>query len=97
MNTWGAELKTMKLNRLQVALIDLTVTILHKKNPVGRAVWASVDGIVGIASIVIGINEIKLAVDYLPLVLYTSYAETVNKYNLLKDNNQVFDSEPRFA
>jgi benzodiazapine receptor len=62
----------------------------RKKSPVLAAIWTMSDNILAIASMLISAKaDKKLSLNYLPLVLWTSFASTLSDYQALKNPDPV--------
>jgi len=62
----------------------------RKKSPMLAAIWTMSDNILAIASMLVSVkNDKKLALNYLPLTLWTSFASTLADYQALKNPDPV--------
>ncbi|MGN6566317.1 MAG: TspO/MBR family protein [Flavipsychrobacter sp.] len=67
----------------------------RKKSPIMAATWTMADAVLATASLILALKkDKKLALDYLPLVLWTGYASTVADYQALKNPDPVFHTPP---
>lgn len=58
----------------------------RKKSPILAAAWTMADAVLATASLIMALkNDKKLALNYLPLVLWTGYASTIADYQALKN------------
>jgi len=63
----------------------------RKKSPILAAAWTMSDAVLATASFIIAMkDDKKLALDYLPLVLWTGFASTLADYQALKNPDPVF-------
>jgi len=70
----------------------------RKKSPVLAAVWTMSDNVLAIASMLITLKaDKKLALNYLPLVLWTSFAGTLSDYQAIKNPDPVFGTKALLA
>ena len=66
----------------------------RKKSPLLAAIWTMSDNIMAIASMLISARaDKKLSLNYLPLVLWTSFASTLADYQAVKNPDPVFDTK----
>ncbi|MBC7552560.1 MAG: tryptophan-rich sensory protein [Taibaiella sp.] len=66
----------------------------RKKSPVLAAIWTLSDSVLAIASLVISMkNDKKTALNFFPLVLWTTYAGTIADYQALKNPDPVFNTK----
>jgi tryptophan-rich sensory protein len=62
----------------------------RKKSPILAAAWTMADAVLATASLIMALkNDKKLALNYLPLVLWTGYASTIADYQALKNPDPV--------
>ncbi len=65
-----------------------------KKSPLLAVIWTMSDNVLAIASMLISARaDKKLALNYLPLVVWTAYASTLADYQALKNPDPVFNTE----
>ena len=65
-----------------------------KKSPLLALVWTMSDSVLAIASMLITArSDKKLALNYLPLVVWTAFASTLSDYQALKNPDPVFDTK----
>ena len=66
----------------------------RKKSPILAAIWTMSDNILAIASMLVSIkSDKKLALNYLPLTLWTSFASTLADYQAVKNPDPVFKTK----
>jgi tryptophan-rich sensory protein len=66
----------------------------RKKSPMLAAIWTMADSVLAIASLLTAVkSDKKLALNYLPLALWTGFASTVADYQALKNPDPVFHSK----
>ena len=66
----------------------------RKKSPVLAAIWTMSDNILAIASIIASLrSDKKTALNYVPLLLWTTFASTLAGYQALKNPDPVFRTD----
>ena len=66
----------------------------RKKSPVLAAIWTMSDNILAIASIIASLrSDKKTALNYVPLLLWTTFASTLAGYQALKNPDPVFHTD----
>ncbi len=66
----------------------------RKKSPILAAIWTMSDNVLAIASMLISARaDKKLSLNYLPLVVWTSFASTLADYQAVKNPDPVFKTK----
>ena len=81
-----------------IIFFSFNYVYFRKKSPVLAALWTMSDNILAIASMLVSIkSDKKNALNFLPLVLWTSFASSLADYQALKNPDPVFKSKALLA
>ncbi len=87
-----------KLLWLQVGIwaifFSFNYIYFRKKSPVLAAIWTTADQVFAIASLLLAArSDKKMAIFYLPLTLWTTFASTLADYQALKNPDPVLETK----
>ncbi len=81
-----------------IIFFSFNYVYFRKQSPVLAAIWTMSDNILAIASMLLSLkNDKKLALNYLPLTLWTSFASTLADYQALKNPDPVVGTKALLA
>ena len=77
-----------------VIFFTFNYVYFRKKSPVLAAIWTMSDNVLAIASLLVSMKaDRKMALNFLPLVLWTSFASTLSDYQALKNPDPVLHTK----
>ena len=77
-----------------VIFFSFNFIYFRKKSPLLAAIWTMSDNVLAIASLLISARaDKKLSLNYLPLVVWTTFASTLADYQAVKNADPVFKTK----